>query len=692
VVHDWYGNLMLEYRPTDKDDVWADYYDYGFEGDRGGPGSLLGTPELGHYDAGEANFETSNLTFNPNFGYSAGVGFSALGFANGPVAGSVVGAGSITDNPALSNIRNFSKSIPTSIHMRDAWTLNVHWLHHFDAFDVKYVGGYSQYHYSLSEGLYYGDNSSITAYQVPVAPGSYCAKLGASCGPLTVYPAEDLNYHEDNSWFSHELTFSSTGDGPVQWIAGGFYYDQHYHAPSTVALPGQAQIKTPAFGLNVAGAVIATVANPSGDWYLNSYALETRSSAAYGQIDWKLADTLKLTGGLRYTYDQKSGVEDYRVVAFSDFAANPLGFGASAELSAENLGAGLPAIDVTQYSIGAGVLGGSYKGATCPPHLLATGVYERCLGDSSSATTGTAGMEWTPDRDTLAYVRYNRGYKAFGFNAGAITPDPEAAPETVDDVEVGLKQSVGRDFQYNIDVFYYNYMNDQVPVAENNGALVLSEFINIPKAVSDGVELQMIWEPVRRLKLNFTYAFNDTYIVSGCSLAGGIPTGTCFIDVIDPLAQAAGAKPVGGVVAKPPSFPFLVTGDVYQSVKGDALPQAPKHKIALNANYTWVFEPGDLTLSGTFVWKDKSYSGLFTRSYYAAPAWNQVDLRGTWSGDHDRYEVVLYVKNLFDTLGYAAASAATANYTGNPANPTSQSPSFELTPPRTFGVELHYKF
>jgi iron complex outermembrane receptor protein len=42
---------------------------------------------------------------------------------------------------------------------------------------------------------------------------------------------------------------------------------------------------------------------------------------------------------------------------------------------------------------------------------------------------------------------------------------------------------------------------------------------------------------------------------------------------------------------------------------------------------------------------------LFTRAYFAAPAWNQVDLRGTWSGDHDRYEVVLYVKNLFDTLG-----------------------------------------
>ena len=56
------------------------------------------------------------------------------------------------------------------------------------------------------------------------------------------------------------------------------------------------------------------------------------------------------------------------------------------------------------------------------------------------------------------------------------------------------------------------------------------------------------------------------------------------------------------------------------------------------------------------------------------------------------YEIVLYVKNLFNTLGYDAAGAATAGYTGNPANPTFQQSSFDLTPPRTYGVEVHYKF
>jgi len=180
-----------------------------------------------------------------------------------------------------------------------------------------------------------------------------------------------------------------------------------------------------------------------------------------------------------------------------------------------------------------------------------------------------------------------------------------------------------------------------------------------------------------------------------------VPTGTCFVDVLDPLALATGAKPVGTAIPNSPSFPFsigptgvqaAVSGNVLQSIKGDALPQAPKNKIAFNANYTWEFEPGNFTLSGTYVWKDKSYAGIFTRTYYEAPSWNQVDVRGTWSGDHDHYELIFFVKNLFNTLGYDAAGGATAGYTGNPANPTFQQTAYDLTPPRTYGVEVHYKF
>jgi iron complex outermembrane receptor protein len=68
-------------------------------------------------------------------------------------------------------------------------------------------------------------------------------------------------------------------------------------------------------------------------------------------------------------------------------------------------------------------------------------------------------------------------------------------------------------------------------------------------------------------------------------------------------------------------------------------------------------------------------------------------LRATWSGDHDRYEVVLYVKNLFNTLGYDAADGGyqVANPVGGGPAPTWVA-AYDLTPPRLYGVELHFKF
>ncbi len=118
----------------------------------------------------------------------------------------------------------------------------------------------------------------------------------------------------------------------------------------------------------------------------------------------------------------------------------------------------------------------------------------------------------------------------------------------------------------------------------------------------------------------------------------------------------------------------------------------------MNANYTWVFNPGNLTLSGTFIWKDISYAEVFRQWYYTAPSWNQVDLRAVWSGDHDKYEIIFFVNNLFNTLGY---DAATPGYT-LVSNITNQSaavhgnatvaPSYDLTPPRLIGGEIHFKF
>lgn len=684
IRHDPYGDLQLQYKGA-KDDLWLDVYTVSFNGDRSTPGALIGTPSTGPYEG--ALVGAGELFYNSNFPYSGGA-------VPGQTLGMIPG---VENNPTNQNIRQTALSQGTNVDLNATYTVNLHWTHHFDGVDVKYVGGYSQLHYGLTSNDFLNGESSVTRYQIPIAPGGQCDAINTvygagACQPLTVYPNQVYGFATHTAWYSQEVTASSTGQGPLQWIGGLYYYDETDDNPQYESAPGQAQLAAP---LNLDGSAAAP--NPSRDYLFLDYQDHIQSWAGYGQLDYNLTDAIKLTGGLRYTYDRKTALEEARYIAFglqellSPGVGCTAGYGAlcgGAQLpagageNAENLGQYLPALDVTGMSIASG----SYKGVTCAPYFPTVGPFSgdavRCLGDTSSAVTGTLGAQWSPDRDTLVYGRYNRGYKAFGMNAGYIGANPEALPEFVDDFEVGVKKTMGRVFQLDADAFYVNYQNDQVSIATLSQSGALTEFINVPRSVSRGVELSASWAPVARLNIGLMYAFDDTQVLSGCSLENGAPTGFCVANAVDPYALAIGAKPVD-----PINYPGI------QSVKGNPLPQAPRNKIALNANYTWTFQPGDLTFSASYIWKDSSQYTIFdSKQFDYAPSWDQVDLRATWSGERDRYEVVLYVKNLFNTLGYDAAAgggyAISAVGTGLPA----WAQSYDLTPPRLFGAELHYKF
>jgi iron complex outermembrane receptor protein len=667
VRHDPYGDVQLEYKNS-RTDLWLDTYAVGFNQDRGGPGGLLGIPTGGHYDTALAT--EGQLTFNPNFPYGGGA-----------IPGSVVGMiPGTTDNPALGNIRDFAHAFPTTITLHGAYAVVLHATEHFDGFDAKYIGGYSQYRYALHTSYFNNDNSSITSYQIPLNPISACG-LGflGPCGPLTVNPLQIFQYETRTAWWSQELNFTSTTNGPIQWIAGVYRYDETDNNPEYGQEPDQPQLAFPS-----PATAFPSLPNPTRDEFLLDYQDHIQSTAGYGQVDWKITDTLKLTGGLRYTYDHKTGTEEARFVAFQNVAIVT----AAGPLTAGNFGSALPALDITPTLISFA----PQKGVTCLPTLATTGPFAgdftRCLGDSSSAVTGTAGVEWTPDTDTLVYARYNRGYKAFGLNAGFIGAHAEALPEFVDDFEVGLKKTFNRTLVVDADAFYYNYTNAQIPIgvpifsAATGVTNTVTEFTNIPKSVSAGFEMTANWNPVEHLNLSLVYGYNYTRISSTCTLVGGVATGACYVDPEDPRAQAVGARPVGG----------LAGTSIVQAVNGSELPQAPANKVAFNANYTFVWDPGSLTLSGSYIWKDISYASIFRRAYDSAPAWDQVDLRATWAGNHDRYEVILYVKNVFNSLGYDAAAAAYLISAPVGGGPYTQAQSYDLTPPRLYGVEVHVKF
>lgn len=570
-------------------------------------------------------------------------GFATPGAALGYlIPGSVTAGPSV--NPGQTNYREFDTNTPGRARLTDNYGVTLHLDWNLPGVDVKYIGGVQHYRFTSTTDF---DGTAVTSYQAPLAaPFSTCTFI-PGCTPLTVYPSDRFLYSEDKIFWSNELDFASSRPGPVQWIAGLYQYGEDFTQEDGFNNSAQPQLLAPANG----------PANPSGDFVDAGGNLHTTTYAAFGQVDWKITPTLKLTGGVRYTWDGKHGTEHLRVVCFAPSCSGGVS-------DPSQLGSYTPSIDVTAYSIP-----GSYSGPGAGAVTIDanTGIAYRALSGSWSAATGTAGLAWTPDDTTLAYGRYSRGYKSGGFNEGGISVLPETNPEYIDAFEVGAKKDFGRTFQINFAAYYNMYDGFQIPLTTINPVtdIQLTQFFNVQKSVSYGAELEAIWQPTSQLQFLLSYSYLNATVTKS------VP----FIDGTDPLATQPGARPVGPVVANQQA----------QSVVGATLPESPRNKVALNGSYRFDFRPGSLTLSASYIWKDRTYESIFNRPYNLAPSYDQVDLRALWNDASDRYTVILFAKNVFDTKGYDNAFGTLLSDTGVAQN-------YSYTPPRTFGVELRYKF
>jgi iron complex outermembrane receptor protein len=267
-------------------------------------------------------------------------------------------------------------------------------------------------------------------------------------------------------------------------------------------------------------------------------------------------------------------------------------------------------------------------------------------------------------------------------------------PETLNSYEIGYKQSFGKSLLVDLAAFYYDYIGFQLPISITNGGVTQAQFVNVPKAKSEGIEAEIYWSPVRDLTITGSYSYDNTAVLTGCSgaVAGGVLTpasgSLCLIDTNDPNAVSPQARPFPG------QNPAAARD---QSVKGDPLPDAPKNKVAVSVAYTWHYDPGDLTLSTAYVWRDKMVGTVFDRTYDSTPAWSDVDIRALWKGPNDRYEIIGYVKNIFNTEQYTVAAGG-VGLLGNSFRVTNAAAGlvhdnlYNLNPPRTYGLEVRYKF
>jgi iron complex outermembrane receptor protein len=577
-------------------------------------------------------------------------------------------------------------------------TLNVTF--HADSFDIKYITGQTYYDYRLQTDL------DGTSRQAPFLLGPLANPLfGAIPGqPATVspiyFPRQHNQYQEEVWWFSNEINIASTTDGPVQWLLGAYQFREgSNYRLSDARFPDDARFETPIlFSATAPTSTVPAAPNPLRRYAVGESENKNESYAAFGQVDWQINEQFKATVGLRYTYDEKTSFEGARLFCL---------YTASCPVSRVN---GRP-VDITDaaapgFSTVNGVqvtddaVVGGVAGIKTDP---TTGLRHRLLNYDWSALTGTAGIDWKPDPDTLVYGKYSRGYKAGGFDSGTTTLQTfvTTQKETIDAYEVGLKKTFGGRLQTNVSAFYYDYQDIQIPLSFFNETISANQtrFVNVPKAENYGLELETVWQPIDGLQILANYSY----------LNAKIKKGVFTPDPDDPLALQPGAKiaPASAQAANAciPGRSPTGTGaaacsllaNVNQDITGARLPSSTPHRFTINANYTWNFDPGSLAISANYVWRDATYYSVFNTYYNKAKSYGTTDFRAVFRDKDDRFTVIGSIKNVFDQRGSAGVSgtrisnASVANNVNHPLfNKVNETVSYIL--PRTYGIELQYRF
>ncbi|MBV9539923.1 MAG: TonB-dependent receptor [Alphaproteobacteria bacterium] len=748
VIDEWYFDGQIQNKFTPNFEMWTKVQTAGWQNGHGGPGadSAGWTPS----DAGTYEFGVAATGLNQGYGCTALPG-GLYQTANTTVrAGSVqtpLPAATACSRPEVTSPRTTSNLISRTVTLPVYWSLNSQWTWHMPDFDVKYIGGGTYYHYRLTGMSSPGAGGA--GVEAPISRYNI-SSLAGPASDRAISGLETFVYQEKNGFFSNELNFISTGNNALQWQAGVYQFFQHYNQPVYTQDPTQTEWNTPIFGGTCAGGVCAPATLFRR--FDNRPSLKSMSLAAYFQLDYKLNEEWKFSGGLRYSWDRKYGQEQVRLLCYgvpACYAALELNNVVPATTP-------IPTVDLTQVgTVVASGTTGLPRGVTGLTTYNGAGFAVRNYDSRWDMFTGMAGVEWTPDEDTLVYAKYAKGYKSGGYNIGIFTVlsfTPWTDKEKVDSFEIGAKKTFGDWLVLDAAAFHYNYQNLQIPISivQTSGGLAQSTtaFYNVPESVSQGVEIEAQVSPIENLSILANYSWLDAHITRGsapdpadptatgpgatplytdaqCAASYGNSTAALAFNSLNPAAictrdvytlgtaPAAGNGGIAGVAGG-------VGWQKPQNLKGNALPNAPRNKIAINVMYNWKNDWGTITPSVSYVWRDVQYGRFFERPWNAAPAWDQWDARVRFQAPDDKYEIILFGRNLADTIGYDggalgyrlagtidSAVGGQTNFVQGGVAGTTPAPAgygavrgegpfgtvttYSPTPPRTYGIELHYK-
>ncbi len=480
---------------------------------------------------------------------------------------------------------------------------------------------------------------SITAWRNTDV--QFDADIDATRAPLlgssrTRFP--DADGRQSDQYSQEFQVLGEALDGSINWQAGAFFFREESENSRA----------------NVIGPFTAADLGPDGVvTFLSSTLeeLETKNTAwaVFGQADWAFADNWELTAGLRYTDEERESFN----FSVAPFIPETITTGPFA----------VPINPPSVYLIAPDSLNQTWEFAE------PTFFPER--------DTAVSNDEWTPSlsikylfegegfiNNGSAYLSYSRGFLSGGIGQGLIGP-AAFKPEEVTNYELGLKLDAWeRRLRINAALFYTDYENRQLTAVVvnpfTNGVQALS--INAKKSSISGLELETTLLATENLQLTINATWND--------------------DEIDEFEDEQIQLNTGNPACTPGLDGAVESCPVDRS--DERLPRIPESSYYVAAQYNLE------TSIGTFIprvsWSlIKDVEQCFDRGSCVTGGWlgdiEDLSARFTWISPDTNWQVTAYGTNLQDKDFVNG---------GNPNVDTLGWGGATITPPRMYGVELHY--
>ncbi len=500
----------------------------------------------------------------------------------------------------------------------------------------------------------------------------------------------------DAEQFSAEIRLQSDFEGPLNFLVAGYYLDSESESDYFVVANSLDYFSLVGAGVDGIGLVAPFFRSETDLFELQSFAF-------FGEAYYDVTDTFKITGGIRYTVDDKE-IRDRQLLLNT---AVPIG------TTDANPALALVDADVT-----------------------APGIQEfRDAGVVFQEVTGRFVAQWTPELSftdsTNIYFSYSRGFKSGGINPpfdAALFPNVPAFfdPEFINAYEVGTKNSLfGNRLQANLTGFFYDYSGLQISQIVNR----TSVNVNVDARIF-GLEAEFLAAPTDNWLFNLDIGYlntsiQDTAIVDPRDPSNGSDDVTLIKDFADAsncvvdhngggdlissgVADALGAAGVPFIPAQTPGIAFsgfstcaglqaalqalgvpqFVTDGVPQDLDGNNLQNSPELTFNIGAQYTYDFNLDGRSLAletrVDYYYQTSFFGRIFNDPIDEFDAFGHLNLQVTLYGPDQDWFVRGFVQNLTNNdaiTGQFLTDASSGLYT-----------NVFVLDPRLFGGEIGYRF